>query len=158
MSEIANRPVASTCWRCFLISCDGSDSAHSNFYENPPSKTRLRGGQNRETGFWCECCLGRLWKELKHSTQEWLQLLASTPNQLVEVSNVSSDNQKATLDICWVVKRLGIGVSLPDLKIQPALSTPNWKWGVPYSFDEMSKPWKLYLLPTNGAELINAFE
>jgi len=85
-------------------------------------------------------------------------LLASTPNQLVEVSKVSRDNQRATLDICWVVKRLGIGVSLPDLKAQPALSTPNWKWGVPYSFDELSKPWKLYLLPAKGAELINAFE
>ena len=145
------------CPRCVVVGCFGNQSQHANWYLNPTSPTRLRGSSRTETGAWCECCLGRLWGVLKPQAKEFLLLLAETPDVLVDLTFTKGHKQAVTLDICWGVKRLGIGVEYATGVVQGALATPNAKWGLPFAYDELMRPWKWYFLPATGAELVNKF-
>jgi len=71
--------------------------------------------------------------------------------------HIKGQNTAATLDICRGVKQLAIGVEYSSGEIQGDLETPKDKWGLPYAYDELMRPWKHYLLPAKGAELVKKF-
>lgn len=94
---------------------------------------------------------------LKPETKEFLLLLAETPDVLVDLPLNKGQRTAATLNICRGVKRLAIGVDYSSGEIQGDLETLKDKWGLPFSYDELAKSWKWYLLPSKGAELVKKF-
>ena len=146
-----------TCPRCAAVSCSGEESQHANFYLNPTSRNRKKDAGFKETGGWCECCLGRLWQVLKPATREFLLLLAETQNVWADLPLTKGQKTAATLDICRGVKQLAIGVDYSSGEIQGDLETPKDKWGLPFSYDARARSWKKYLLPSKGAELVKKF-
>lgn len=157
VSDNHHEPLLLTCPRCAATGCRGDEGKHANFYLNPTSRTRRRGSSHRETGGWCECCLGKLWQVLKPETRKFLLLLAETPDGLVDLPLTKGQKTAVTLDICRGVKRLAIGVDYSSGELQGDLETAKDKWGLPYAFDELAKSWKQYLLPSEGAELVKKF-
>ena len=94
---------------------------------------------------------------LKPETKEFLLLLAETPDVLVDLPLNKGQKTAATLNICRGVKRLAIGVDYSSGELPGDLETIKDKWGLPYSYDELAKSWKWYLLPSKGAELVKKF-
>ena len=94
---------------------------------------------------------------LKPETKEFLLLLAETPDVLADLPLTKGQKTAATLDICSGVKQLAIGVDYSSGEIQGDLETPKDKWGLPYAYDELTRSWKQYVLPKQGAELVKKF-
>ena len=133
----------SMCSRCVFLGCQGPIELHQAFYQLPLSPTSLDSSHwsvcnhvgRRYMGQWCECCIGKLAKQLRPKERDFLARLADRAGTFV-----NQGTYRPGLAFSRATKLAKVGVYYSALNEPRMRQTPTERahgaWGWPFAYDE----------------------
>ena len=132
----------SMCSRCAYLECQGPIELHQTFYQLPLSPTSLDRSHwsvcnhvgERYMGQWCECCIGKLAKQLPPSEREFLARLADRAGTYV---NQGTYRPGVAFSRATQLAKVGVYYSALNepLRLQ-GTKRAHGAWGWPFAYDE----------------------
>jgi len=132
----------SMCSRCAYLGCQGPIELHQVSYQLPLSPTTLDSSHwsvrdhvgKRYMGQWCECCIGKLAKQLPPQEQDFLASLADRAGTFV-----NQGTYRPGVAFSRATKLAKVGVyyfALNEPRRPQDTERAHGAWGWPFAYDE----------------------